>query len=279
MRNRIISSNDIYFSCLFPEDEVIEGRVPRAVIMHVISGRMEIDDHEQRIEVSAGQTVFVRRDHQVRIHKTGSGGEPYSAVSIIFDRSFLRDYFNTNVRRQDLSERYAHLYKSAIILSEDSEVRCLLISLQGYIGADELPNKTEAARIKAEVIDALLRENPELYPVLFDFNEPWKIDILEFMERNFKTDFTLDELASYTGRSRAGFKRDFAKISPLTPQKWLIRHRLEAALKMIVNDKMSVGEAYLKSGFKNRTHFIKVFKGLFGVAPSEATEDTLYRNV
>ena len=276
-QNKIISSNDIYFSCLFPEDEVVERRVPRHVIMHIKSGRMLIDDHERHIEVNAGQTVFVRRDHQVRVHKTGCDGLPYSAVSIVFDRNFLKDYFGANLRHKKFTEPYPKIETSAIILPEESKAKSTLIDLQRYIKADVLPDADESNNLKAGVLQSLLEENPDLYPVLFDFNEPWKIDILEFMERNFKSDLSLEELASYTGRSLAGFKRDFARISPLTPQKWLIRHRLEAALKMIVNEKMPVGEACLKSGFKNRTHFIRVFKEMFGVAPSEAKEDTLYK--
>lgn len=42
-------------------------------------------------------------------------------------------------------------------------------------------------------------------------------------------EFTMEEMAHYTGRSLATFKRDFKKISDLTPEKWLIRKRLEVA--------------------------------------------------
>lgn len=44
---------------------------------------------------------------------------------------------------------------------------------------------------------------------------------------------SIDDFATYTGRSLATFKRDFAKISSLPPQKWLIEHRLEKAADML----------------------------------------------
>jgi len=53
------------------------------------------------------------------------------------------------------------------------------------------------------------------------------------MEKNYMNDLTMEEMAYYTGRSLATFKRDFKKISSLTPQKWLIRRRLEAARELI----------------------------------------------
>ncbi|MCM1141325.1 MAG: hypothetical protein NC453_22380 [Muribaculum sp.] len=195
-KNKIISSNDIYFSCLFPEDEVVERRMPRHVIMHIKSGKMVIDDHERRIEVNAGQTVFVRRDNQVRVRKTGYDGLPYSAVSIVFDRSFLRSYFGEKVKNRKLLNTYGYLDRSALIISGESNVAKKLMDLQRYINADVLPDAQEANVLRKDVLESLLNENPDLNPVLFDFNEPWKIDILEFMESNYKTDLTLEELAS-----------------------------------------------------------------------------------
>ncbi len=56
---------------------------------------------------------------------------------------------------------------------------------------------------------------------------------MDFMEQNYTEDLTLEEFASYTGRSLATFKRDFAKVSPLPPQRWIMEHRLEKAKKTV----------------------------------------------
>ena len=75
----------------------------------------------------------------------------------------------------------------------------------------------------------LLNTDKNLYASLFDFADPWKIDIMSFMEQNYTNDLSLEEMANYTGRSLATFKRDFSKVCDLSPQKWVIRRRLEAA--------------------------------------------------
>jgi molybdopterin-biosynthesis enzyme MoeA-like protein len=36
-------------------------------------------------------------------------------------------------------------------------------------------------------------------------------------------DLTMEQIAAYAGRSLATFKRDFAKISTLNPQKWSVK--------------------------------------------------------
>ena len=58
---------------------------------------------------------------------------------------------------------------------------------------------------------ALLDIDERFAPTLLDFNEPWKIDILEFMSENYMYEFTMEEMAHYTGRSRhvqAGLQED-----------------------------------------------------------------------
>ncbi len=95
-----------------------------------------------------------------------------------------------------------------------------------------------------------------------------KIDIMEFLEDNYMCDLTIEEIAHYTGRSLATFKRDFKKISDLTPEKWLIRKRLEVAYDMVRSGKKKIMEVYTEVGFRNPSHFSTAFKRHFGVAPT-----------
>jgi AraC-like DNA-binding protein len=79
----------------------------------------------------------------------------------------------------------------------------------------------------------------------------------------------MEEIASYTGRSLAVFKRDFKKVSRLSPQKWLIQRRLEAAHDKIRHDGKKVSDVCFEVGFKNLSHFSRVFKEQFGYAPTK----------
>lgn len=113
----------------------------------------------------------------------------------------------------------------------------------------------------------LLNTDKNLYASLFDFADPWKIDIMSFMEQNYTNDLSLEEMANYTGRSLATFKRDFSKVSDLSPQKWVIRRRLEAAHALILSGTQKVTDICYNVGFKNLSHFSKAYKGLYGCSP------------
>ena len=115
----------------------------------------------------------------------------------------------------------------------------------------------------------LLNTDKHLYASLFDFVTPWKIDIIDYLNENYMCDLSMEEIASYTGRSLATFKRDFAKISNLTPQKWIIRRRLEAAHELIRKGRKKVSEVCFDVGFKNLSHFSKIYKETYGVAPTK----------
>ena len=53
------------------------------------------------------------------------------------------------------------------------------------------------------------------------FADPWKIDILDFMNKNYMNNLSI-RLAVY-GRSLATFKQDFSKVSiSYSPERWLI---------------------------------------------------------
>lgn len=68
-----------------------------------------------------------------------------------------------------------------------------------------------------------------------------------------------------TGRSLATFKRDFKKISDLTPEKWLIRKRLEVAYTKMKEGGKKVVDVYVEVGFKNPSHFSTAFKKQYGI--------------
>ena len=106
-------------------------------------------------------------------------------------------------------------------------------------------------------------------PILFDFAEPWKIDLWKFLNANYTEELTMEQIASYTGRSLATFKRDFKKISSLTPQKWLIKKRLEMAYIKLKEEGKKVQDVYMEVGFKNPSHFSTAFKKLYGIPPTE----------
>lgn len=101
-----------------------------------------------------------------------------------------------------------------------------------------------------------------------------KIDLLDFMEKNYKRDMSMSEFAQASGRSLSTFKRDFKKMSELSPERWLTNHRLLAACDLLKRGRR-VSDACFDVGFKNVSHFSAIFKKRFGITPGEARKGKL----
>jgi AraC-like DNA-binding protein len=154
-------------------------------------------------------------------------------------------------------------------LPKTPNLESLFLSMIPYFETDEEPQKEVIELKMQEGVLSLLNIDKAFFPTLFDFAEPWKIDILDFLNENYADDLTLEEIASYTGRSLATFKRDFKKISDLTPQKWLIRKRLQQAHELLTDSNKKITDVCFEVGFKNRSHFTTAYKKHYGVAPNK----------
>uniref|UniRef100_UPI003AAA20CD helix-turn-helix domain-containing protein n=1 Tax=Parasutterella excrementihominis TaxID=487175 RepID=UPI003AAA20CD len=115
----------------------------------------------------------------------------------------------------------------------------------------------------------LLQTNIRFFPTLFDFYRDWNVELKEFMEDHFTENLSLSEFASYSGRSLATFKRDFLKITELSPAKWLMTRRLDLAENLLKENKLSIKQISYSVGFKTPAHFSTAFKKRHEMTPSE----------
>ncbi|MEO8414595.1 MAG: SDR family NAD(P)-dependent oxidoreductase [Ginsengibacter sp.] len=144
----------------------------------------------------------------------------------------------------------------------------IYLAKSGYTvyGAGRRENKLkelEAFGIKTLTI------RPGLKNLLFDFSEPHKIDPEAFMNRNFTYNVPLSNFAKLSGRSLAGFKRDFEKIFNTSPGNWLQQRRLKKEAYFLIREKgKKPSDIYLDVGFENLSHFPYAFKNAYGLAPS-----------
>ena len=189
----------------------------------------------------------------------------------MFTRNFLREmYIKLGYNKKTISAEKTS--NSVVILPDTVELESMFASMKPYLNPEVKP-KDEFMELKLqEGLMALLSIDMRFAPIIFDCNEPWKIDILDFMENNYTSNLSIEEIAHYTGRSLATFKRDFKKISNLTPEKWLIRKRLEKAYELMQQGKKKVVEVYAEVGFRNPSHFSTAFKKHFGIPPTAVKE-------
>ena len=263
----IFNYNNVFFSFFYDDESGCIHRSREYALNYVYSGEMVLDNGKEQVHAGKGECVFIPRDHRITMYKKTYGGERYCGIFLSFTRNFLREVYGKS-ELYKVPVTTPKLDRGVIKLPDTVELSSLFASMTPYFNPNVQP-KDDVMNLKLqEGLLALLHIDERFAPTLFDFNEPWKIDILDFMDKNYMHEFTLDELAHYTGRSLATFKRDFKKISDLTPEKWLIRKRLDVAYDKMKEGGKKVVDVYTEVGFKNPSHFSTAFKKRYGVPPT-----------
>ena len=83
-----------------------------------------------------------------------------------------------------------------------------------------------------------------------------------------ENDFSLESLAENLGMSVSGVNRVLKKATNLTYRDFLISIRMEEAKRLLAQEGMSVADTARYVGYTNISHFIKTFKTIVGVLPS-----------
>ena len=239
------------------------------MLVYICSGELELISPEKRYHLKKGDAFFLKRNHMLRkIKKPSRNGEPFKGLFLQLKTPFLKTLLNESQITVPLVHNSLIAKSVYVLLDKHPFLKGLFMSLEQYFDAQQYPSKELMEAKLKEAVFALLQLKPELGSVLFDFAEPWKIDLADFMTKNYKCDLSIEEFAHYTGRSLSSFKKDFFCIFNNTPSRWLIKKRLEEAKCLITEKGEKPAEVYLKVGFKNLSHFSTAYKKEFGFPPS-----------
>ena len=88
----IFSYSDIIFSFFLNNDSICTHKAVAHLLIYVYSGKLSITENGEEISATAGECVFVRRDHRVTITKGAYKEEQFRGITMKFNRNFLRDY-------------------------------------------------------------------------------------------------------------------------------------------------------------------------------------------
>jgi AraC-like DNA-binding protein len=255
----------ILYSCYFNRSREGEQFVPEHVFSYQIAGSMILNDGNKIYALKEGDFRFIKRNQLIKFIKQPPEGGEFKSLSVYLDQETLR-----NFSMEYGYKAVQHTEENTVLeLQSNKLLTSYIDSLLPYQESDQTGNQQLVSLKLREAILILLRTNPGLKNILFDFTEPGNIDLEGFMNKNFHFNVQLQRFAYLTGRSLATFKRDFEKIFHLSPSRWLQQRRLQEAHYLIKEKGKAVSDVYLDLGFEDLSHFSFVFKKKYGVAPSK----------
>ena len=94
--------------------------------------------------------------------------------------------------------------------------------------------------------------------------------IRDYIRAHLAEPIEVNDLAALAGRSPFHFSRVFARSMGMTPHRYIVHHRLRAAIDRIRSG-MSLAEVAADTGFSDQSHLSRWIRRVLGVAPSRLT--------
>jgi AraC-like DNA-binding protein len=254
---------DIKLSCY--EDKFFKSDIifDQHMLVWFLSGETKIVQADTIHIFKKGDIFLIPRNQLATIINYPKDGEPHKTVVMHLTTARLKDFYaNLDIKpKTSISPKINHYNNHPLLES-------CLTSLIPYFDITALPEEIASLKI-TEAITILRTIDKEIDNILANFEEPGKIDLVHFMERNFMFNMPLDRLGYLTGRSLSTFNRDFRKYFNTTPQKWLTAKRLELAHYELTKNKKKAIDVCYEVGFENLSHFSFAFKKQFGYTATE----------
>lgn len=250
-------------SCLSGTEVLMEQFIPDHVFLYVTKGEIECYDGSKSYTLKQGDYCIARKNRLAKYYS--KRGKEFERMFFCFDEAFLRPF----QEKHHLLKTVFKYQATFVEITANELIPQFIDSLKPYVdGTGRLNEAFEDVKYE-ELLIILLQNQPELAGLLFDYARPEKINLEGFMNRNYKFNVSVERFAYLTGRSLSAFKRDFKDVFNETPNRWLIKRRLEEAYNLIAKSHQKSSEIYLDLGFEDLSHFSLAFKKQFGLRPTE----------
>lgn len=236
------------------------------MLVWFLSGETKIVQADATYFFKKGDIFLIPRNQLATIINYPKDGQPHKTVVMHLSVDRLRTFYSSkNVRSRPPQSPRIYSFSNHPLLES------CLASLIPYFDMRDIPEDIASIKI-TEAISILRTLDQGIDDVLANFEEPGKINLVEYMERNFMFNLPMEKFGYLTGRSLTTFKRDFKKAFSTTPQRWLTRKRLELAHYQLTEKRKKPLDVCYEVGFENLSHFSFAFKKQFGIAPSQLAE-------
>ena len=98
--------------------------------------------------------------------------------------------------------------------------------------------------------------------------------VIELMQGDPSRNFTLGKMAESVNLSAPYFCYLFKSITGVPPAKYLKSLRMQQAALLLMTTFLSVKEIVCRVGLSDESHFVRDFKRLYGVTPTEYRNST-----
>jgi AraC family transcriptional regulator len=92
--------------------------------------------------------------------------------------------------------------------------------------------------------------------------------VIDFIQSDPAAPIRIPDMADVAGLSPSAFIRAFKRSTGLTPHRFVVEQRLQAARRLLAETDRPIADIALSSGFSSQSHFGAAFRAAVGVSPA-----------
>ena len=272
-----------------PQDGSVVG--PAVPQKHRVESGPGVSDEESEapllliVEDNPDVVQYLRAilKNEYRVEVAGNGNEGFEKALEIIPDIILSDVMMPVMDGIELLEKVKNEMRTShipvVMLTAKADVGSRLAGLEK--GADAYlakPFNEKELHVQLKSLIEIRRKLQEHYVSVTlqeirsgaeaSLDDQFMQKVISLMDRNLDDDqFGIAELCDALGMSRAQIYRKFRSLTDKTLHDYLRSYRLRKARELLLTTKLTVSEAAYRTGFKNLSHFSRVFTEEFGENP------------
>jgi len=159
---------------------------------------------------------------------------------------------------------------SQLIIPRSESITTYLATLKLYAALADIDKEEPILESKLIELFWLLNNSKAKHAFdefIYPFQLPSRTFLDTVLEKHFRENLSLNQLATIAGFSISTFKRKFEETYHSSPGKWIQNRRLMEARYLLEVTNKTISEICYEVGFENPSHFIQAFKQKFGNTP------------
>lgn len=238
----------------------------------ICSGSLLVGINADSQVLGAGEMAFVNSGD---IHSYECPSSDLKLLVIVFNPSIignLSSLYNFSLKNPFISQELLKQLKVPDSIQE--RIRNCFYEILAEVEQHQDNYEIMVRGILMELVALILRHVPYEERSVGVSNQGLKVkkivqEAILYVEQNYASDLSIDELASHLGISEYYFSRIFNRMIGQTFRTYLNNLRLEKALKMLASSNLSITEIAYECGFGSLRTFNRIFKDSKHLAPTK----------
>ena len=234
-------------------------------MMKVLEGKINLQIGTNYYECNKGDIVFILPS---MLHGVSSLTEDAMIQGVVFETSLV----NIPILQFDFSEMFHRNQRIQYIINEKDDIyEELCFNIVKLLEVYGTFNANARIQIVSRLLlcMGLLIQKFSLEISIHDKNYRKLLPILQYIDKHYTEKIQIAELSKIIHVCDDRMIRLFKEVTGETPVEYILNLRVEHALKLLMEDNLSIAEIAEKTGFGSATYMTRVFKQKLGITPGK----------